>query len=408
MAKRHNWKFKSHFRANAYGWKGTRLASKRLQEAVSEIKKAARSDQLLAADGAVALMERLWPALEQIDSSSGALGNAVRRTLEALIPVVIAAPADVQTSSRWMERLYEAICEDGVEYLMPVEEHWGAICGSRELATQWADRMLPVVREAWGSRGPDTWVVGATLCLSCLLETQRFKELQELLSLPTHRFWHFDKFGAEALVRQGRIDEAIALAEACRGDSYDEASILSFCEQVLLEADKRDEAYHRYALSATSGSTGLAIFKSLARKYPERDPRQILLDLARRSGDKGRWFAAAKSTGCLDLALEFANQVTAEPATLIRAARDFAISEPAFASQVALCAIRSLLAGGGYEPTTLDILSAHSHLMNAAAKMGQADWAQNAVEELMSRGASPGRDDMLAALMQAVRAGKSR
>ena len=403
MAKRLSWKFKSRFRADAYGWKGTRLASKRLLEAVSEIKKAARSDPLLAADGAVALMERLWPALQQIDSSSGALGNAVRRTLETLIPVLIAAPADSQTRAKWMERLHDAVCEDGVEYLMPVEEQWGAICGSRELATQWADRMLPLVREAWAGRKVDSWVVGATLCLSCLLETRRFSELQELLSLPTHRFWHFDKFGAEALVRQGRIDEAIALAEACRGDSYDEVSILSFCEQVLLEAGRRDEAYRRYALSATSGPTGLAIFRALARRYPERNPRQILLDLADRSGDKGRWFAAAKSAGCLDLALEFANHVTAEPTTLIRAARDFESSEPLFASQVALCAIRGLLAGSGYEPTMLDILSAHRHLMNAAAKTGQADWAQNAVASLISRGAAPGRDDMLAALMQAAR-----
>lgn len=407
MVKRHSWKFKSHFRANAYGWKGTRLASKRLQEAVSEIKKTSRSDPVLAADGAVAFMERLWPALQQIDSSSGALGNAVRRTFATLIPVMIAAPADPKTRTKWMDRLYEAVCEDGVEYLMPVEERWGAICGSGELATQWADRMLPLVREAWGSRGPDTWVMGATLCLSCLLETQRFKELQELLSLPTHRFWHFDKFGAEALVRQGRIDEAIGRAEVCRGDSYDDGNILTFCEQVLLDAGRRDEAYRCYALSATSGPTGLAIFRALARKYPERGPRQILLDLANRSGDKGRWFAAAKSVGCLDLALEFANHMTAEPATLIRAARDFENSEPLFTSQVALCAIRSLLAGGGYEPTTLDILSAHSHLLNAAAKTGQADWAQNAVGGLISRGAAPGRDDMLAALMQAARAANS-
>jgi len=161
-------------------------------------------------------MERLWPALQQIDGSSGALGNAVRRTLEALIPVSIAAPADSQTRSKWMDRLYEAVCEDGVEYLMPVEEQWGAICGSRELATQWADRMLPLVREVWGGRRSDSWVVGATLCLSCLLETERFEELQELLLLPTHRFWHFDKFGAEALDLVG-IAEIVQHGEPVAG-----------------------------------------------------------------------------------------------------------------------------------------------------------------------------------------------
>jgi hypothetical protein len=36
---KHKWKFKSHFRKQTYGWKGTALASKRMREAVSEIKK---------------------------------------------------------------------------------------------------------------------------------------------------------------------------------------------------------------------------------------------------------------------------------------------------------------------------------------------------------------------------------
>ena len=53
----HKWTFKSRFRTNAYGWKGTALASKRLKEAVSEIKKVAKSDPVVAVDGAVSLME---------------------------------------------------------------------------------------------------------------------------------------------------------------------------------------------------------------------------------------------------------------------------------------------------------------------------------------------------------------
>ncbi len=97
MAKSHKWTFKSRFRAGAYSWKGSSLASKRLREAVSEIKKVAKSDSVLAAEGTVGLMERIWPALEHVDSSSGALGNAAYRTLDALIPVLISAPADIKT-----------------------------------------------------------------------------------------------------------------------------------------------------------------------------------------------------------------------------------------------------------------------------------------------------------------------
>jgi len=113
----HKWTFKSRFRTNAYGWKGTALASKRLKEAVSEIKKVAKSDPVTAADGAVSLMERIWPALQGIDGSSGALGSAVNRTLDTLIPFVIKAPADKKILNKWLERLYEAVQEDGVDYL---------------------------------------------------------------------------------------------------------------------------------------------------------------------------------------------------------------------------------------------------------------------------------------------------
>jgi hypothetical protein len=81
MTAGHRWAFKARFRAHGYGWHGSALASKRLKEAVREINSVAKSTPVLAAEGCVYLMERLWPALEHIDTSSGALGGAVHRTL---------------------------------------------------------------------------------------------------------------------------------------------------------------------------------------------------------------------------------------------------------------------------------------------------------------------------------------
>ena len=98
----HRWAFKSRFRSRAYGWRGSALASKRLKEAVSEITAVAKSDGVLAGEGIVAFSERLWPALEDIDTSSGALGSVVHRTLDDLIPILISAPADVATRSAWL------------------------------------------------------------------------------------------------------------------------------------------------------------------------------------------------------------------------------------------------------------------------------------------------------------------
>ena len=91
---KHKWIFPARFRSGVYSWKGSRLASRRLREAVSEINKVAKKDPVLGAEGAVRLMEKLWPALAHVDSSSGALGTAVNKTLDALIPTIIKAPAD--------------------------------------------------------------------------------------------------------------------------------------------------------------------------------------------------------------------------------------------------------------------------------------------------------------------------
>ena len=119
-SERHKWVFPARFRVRQFGWKASRLACQRLREAVSEIKKVSRKDPVYAADGAVRLMEKLWPALEAVDSSSGALGAAVYRTLQALLPILIDAPADRKTRDRWLDRLWKAKEEDGVGYLDPV------------------------------------------------------------------------------------------------------------------------------------------------------------------------------------------------------------------------------------------------------------------------------------------------
>ena len=76
-SKTHQWTFPARFRTNAFGWNGSSLACKRIKEAVSEIKKVTRKNPLLGAEGAVKLVEKFWPELQHVDSSSGALGNAV-------------------------------------------------------------------------------------------------------------------------------------------------------------------------------------------------------------------------------------------------------------------------------------------------------------------------------------------
>jgi hypothetical protein len=51
----------------------------------------------------------IMSSLEDIDTSSGALGSVVHRTLDHLIPILISGPVDVTTRSAWLERLFQAV-----------------------------------------------------------------------------------------------------------------------------------------------------------------------------------------------------------------------------------------------------------------------------------------------------------
>jgi len=96
--------------------------------------KVAKKDPVVGAEGAIRLMEKLWPALEYIDTSSGALGSAVNKALDALIPI------------------------------------------------------------CWSDPNPGRYFHGGTACLSCLLEAGQYQELLELLELDRHPMWHYRRY----------------------------------------------------------------------------------------------------------------------------------------------------------------------------------------------------------------------
>ncbi len=379
----HKWEFKSRFRSRAYGWRGSALASKRLKEAVGEIRAVSKSDRVLAGEGIVSLIERLWPALEHIDTSSGALGGVVQRTLDDLIPILISAPADVATRSAWLERLFQAVMDDGVQYLASVEDRWGEISVYPQLMEEYAERLRGMIQRVWVDEPPGGHVIGTTICLSCLLETGRYDDLIELLAGARVRWWHWHRFGAEALARRGMWDAAIAYADACRGPhGNDDWRIDRFCEDVLIKSGRTEEAYRRYGLKTVTSPTYLSIYRETVKRYSDRDRRQVLLDLIEARGQRGKWFAAAKDAGFVDIALLCAQDFTAEPATLVRAARVFAAKEPKFAAEIGLLALERLLNGSGYDPGVSLVQEAFDHLMGAASRIGAQDWARQQAQRL--------------------------
>jgi len=165
-------------------------------------------------------------------------------------------------------------------------------------------------------------------------------------------------------------------------ESYNNFAICKFCEDILVRQGEEDDAYRRFGLPTAAGNTYLSMWRSLFKRYPDRDPRGILEDLMDLYDAKGKWFATAKTAGFLDIALECAADTAVEPATLIRAARDFVTKDPTFAANVALQAIAHLLAGRGYEVIPSDLDVAASHLLAATVKLEQVSWALQALRRL--------------------------
>lgn len=369
----HKWVFKARFRAAAFGWR-SQPAIARIAEAVSEIKRVTQTDPVLAADGAVTFLQRLVPAIEHVDSSSGAIGSAVYRAIRELTELIAAAPAAASVRDAWLERLWDAFNGDGYGYLDELGDLWGDLCATDEHANAWADRLTQFVRAAYaipcdGFR----YVKGVDACLSTLFRINRFEELRAILELTGKTFWNYHQWGFKALVAEGKRAEALRYAENHRGIN-DGFAIDRACEELLLDSGLADESYRRYALRTNHQSTYLATFRAIAKKYPHKDPREILADLVESTpGERGKWFAAAKAAGFYDEAIALVQAAPADPKTLGRAARDFAEKRPLFAMEAALAALHWAAKGYGYEITGLDIREIYRSGLTAAVNAGRGN-----------------------------------
>jgi hypothetical protein len=194
--------------------------------------------------------------------------------------------------------------DDGVDYLGPVGDRWGEVCGSVEVAWRWADDLVSTLRSCWLDPNPGNYLHGAAACLSCLLVAGRHQGLLELLELDRCPMWHYRRYGVEALLALGKKAEAIQYAEASRGLNQPDSLIDQVCEGILISSGLHDEAYQRYGMSAAVDNSNIARFRAVAKRYPMKDPSEILADLiATTPGEEGKWFATAKDLKLYDLAL---------------------------------------------------------------------------------------------------------
>jgi len=380
------WQFTSRFRRHAFGWRSD-LPIKRIKEALKELKQAARLDPEEAADGAVKLIEKLSPALERVDSSSGALGSAVNKAICELTTLITKAQVTDSVRQKWMERLWNALQSDQMPYIESLADYWGELCASVELASSWADRFLPVVQDAWGSSNRRSYVLEVTPCLSSLLSAERHIEIMELLKQAPLTWWEYRRWGVKALCGLGQHIKAVEYAESSVGINDPRSEVATACESILLELGRLDEAYSQYAFEANQKSTNLATFRAIAKKYPHKPAKEILCDLAKFDPDsQGKWFAAAKSVEEFELAISWARQSPTDPRTLSRAARDYALKQPKFALECALAALKWVSEGYGYEITAQDVIEAYRCLLNAGEAAGlEEELLKDKVQELFVR-----------------------
>lgn len=401
-AKAHSWTFRARFRAGAFGWRSD-LPIKRIKEAVTEIKAAARKDATLGAEGAVIFLEKVSAALEQVDSSSGAIGSAVNRAIETLVPIVSQAPASDSQRDKWLERLWRAIEDHAMPYIELLPDDWGELCVTPERASKWADHLIEGVRMA---RSPDFppggHFKGTAACLSALHAAGRHDDLLKLLKLlelAHYKSRHDRQWGVRALVAQGKSDAALRYAEDSRGLNQPDGWISLACEEILLSGGQWREAYDRYAMAANRHGTYQATFQAVTAKYPQIEPKAILADLvATTPGDAGKWFAAAKSAGLLTEASELVRTSPCDPKTLTRAARDFAASNPEFARSVGLAALQWILRGHGYDLTRLHVADALSHTLEAARRQGTEADTVHTIKLLIDQ--HPAADHTLAGFLR--------
>jgi hypothetical protein len=381
------WAFRARLRRGAFAWNGSKLAIERIHDALAEIRTVARHDPADAAEGAVLLLEKLSPALCQVDSSSGALGNATSSAVQELVPVIASAPVDIATRRKWLDRLFEAIQNDDPPYIESLGDHWGELCATPDLASAWADQLLPTQRSVLRERKRGTYAFfsGTTLCYSTLFSAGRHDELLELLALDPHPIWQYMVWAARVLAARGQVDDAIAYVRERAGSTTSLETIARFAEAELLKAGRRAEAFDQYALLANRANSNLSTFRALAKKYPELAPDKLLGHLiASTPGEPGKWFATAKTLKLFDRATQLAWASPCDPKTLTRAARDHLVKQPTFAMQCALAALHWMSMGHGYELTGFDVHEAHRLAIEAAGNAQQSAQALATIEQVLA------------------------
>lgn len=359
-----SWTFTKRFRSGAFGWRSSRLACERLREATTELRAAAAVDPIRAADGAVLLCERLTPALQNVDSGSGALGRSTNEAVAVAIELLRRAPATVEVRRRWLQRLFEAFTDDGFGYLHDLGEAWGDLCVDDALAHEWLEALFGLCRTTLADPSPGTMFSGLVPCLSVLRRLGRHAVVVDLLA-PLPSYHPMQQERASALAALGRTDEAVAAAMAAQPPNQ------ALLERILREAGRAEEAWRGYGRLRPLHGQAAAHFRRVVADYPTLPPARLLRDLIETSpGDEAMWLASAVELGEHDLAIQLVQKSPANLATVLRIVEQQLDRAPRLVHAIALQTLRWIEGGrrGGATAENARVLVVG--MLTAAQRLG--------------------------------------
>lgn len=117
------------------------------------------------------------------------------------------AQVEPRVRQRWLERLWDALQDDQIPYIEVLGDFWGDLCATPELADAWASELVPTVESVWSHQSTGHgYFKGTSACLASLLAAGRHEELLALLDRAPFKWWHYRRWGVQALAAQGGVD----------------------------------------------------------------------------------------------------------------------------------------------------------------------------------------------------------
>jgi hypothetical protein len=98
---------------------------------------------------------------------------------------------------------------DQIPYIESLGDHWGELCSTKEIASEWADRLVDGLRENWTADPRKSgYYKGTPNCLGAMVAAGRYDEVMALLELAPYKMWDHQPGGDRSHGRAARDQDS--------------------------------------------------------------------------------------------------------------------------------------------------------------------------------------------------------